>query len=96
MMFCHRAAIMHDFVPSLLGGRNCFMNRIRIIHKTEYFYNQPVRFGPHRALMRPREGRDAHVARARANVEPKAEVRWLRDIYDNSIAKNDRAKEVLD
>jgi len=36
--------------------------------------------------MRPREGHDAHIASARANVEPKAEVRWLRDIYDNSIA----------
>jgi len=30
------------------------MKRMRIIHKTEYFYNQPVRFGPHRAMMRPR------------------------------------------
>ena len=62
------------------------MKRIRIIHKTEYFYNQPVTFGPHRAMMRPREGHDAHIARARVNVEPKAEVSWLRDVYDNSIA----------
>ena len=44
------------------------MKRIRIIHKTEYFYNQPVKFGPHRAMMRPREGHDAHIARARVNV----------------------------
>jgi hypothetical protein len=28
------------------------MKRIRIIHKTEYFYNQPGTFGPHRAMMR--------------------------------------------
>ena len=62
------------------------MKRIRIIHKTEYFYNQPVKFGPHRAMMRPREGHDAHIARAWVNVEPKAEVSWLRDAYDNSIA----------
>jgi transglutaminase-like putative cysteine protease len=62
------------------------MKRIRIIHKTEYFYNQPVTFGSHRALMRPREGHDAHIVAARVHVEPKAEVRWLRDIYDNSIA----------
>jgi transglutaminase-like putative cysteine protease len=62
------------------------MKRIRIIHKTEYFYNQPVTFGPHRAMMRPREGHDAHIARARVHVEPKAEVSWLRDVYDNSIA----------
>ena len=62
------------------------MKRIRIIHKTEYFYNQPVKFGPHRAMMRPREGHDAHIARARVKVEPKADVSWLRDTYDNSIA----------
>jgi hypothetical protein len=62
------------------------MKRMRIIHKTEYSYNQPVRFGPHRAMMRPREGHDAHIARARVNVEPRADVSWLRDTYDNSIA----------
>jgi transglutaminase-like putative cysteine protease len=62
------------------------MKRIRIIHKTEYFYNQPVAFGPHRAMMRPREGHDVHIVRGAVNIEPKAEVRWLRDIYDNAIA----------
>src|ERR1700739_2076644 len=69
-----------------LFGRGCIMKRMRIIHKTEYFYNQPVKFGPHRAMMRPREGHDAHIARARVKVEPGAEVSWLRDAYDNSIA----------
>lgn len=62
------------------------MKRIRIIHKTEYFYNQPVTFGPHRALMRPREGHDLHIVRGAVDIEPKAKVRWLRDIYDNAIA----------
>ena len=62
------------------------MKRIRIIHKTEYLYKQPVKFGPHRAMIRPREGHDAHIARARVSVEPQAEVTWLRDANDNSIA----------
>jgi len=62
------------------------MKRIRILHKTEYFYNQPVTFGPHRALMRPREGHDVHIVRGAVDIEPKAKVRWLRDIYDNAIA----------
>src|SRR5437868_6466123 len=39
------------------------MRRIRIIHKTEYFYNQPVTFGTHLAMMRPREGHDVHIVR---------------------------------
>jgi len=62
------------------------MKRIRIIHKTEYFYNQPVTFNPHRALMRPREGHDVHIVRGAVDIAPKATVRWLRDIYDNAIA----------
>ena len=62
------------------------MKRIRIIHKTEYHYNQPVTFGPHRAMMRPREGHDVHIVRGRLDVAPAATVRWLRDIYSNSIA----------
>jgi len=55
------------------------MRRIRIIHKTEYFYNQPVTFGTHRAMMRPREGHDVHIVRGSIDIEPNAEVRWLRD-----------------
>ena len=62
------------------------MKRIRIVHRTEYHYNQPVYFGPHRAMIRPREGHDLHIVRGRLDVEPAATVRWLRDIYSNSIA----------
>ena len=62
------------------------MKRIKIIHKTEYNYSQPVTFGPHRLMMRPREGHDVHIAHARLDIEPAATVRWLRDIYSNSIA----------
>jgi transglutaminase-like putative cysteine protease len=62
------------------------MKRIRIVHNTEYRYNQPVTFGPHRVMMRPREGHDVHIVQGRLDVEPTATVRWLRDIYSNSIA----------
>ena len=62
------------------------MKRIRIIHKTEYHYHTPVTFGPHSALLRPREGHDVHIESALLEIEPKADVRWLRDIYVNSIA----------
>jgi hypothetical protein len=62
------------------------MKLMRILHKTEYCYRQPVKFGPHRALMRPREGHDLHIARARVSISPRATIRWLRDTYDNSIA----------
>ena len=62
------------------------MKRIRINHTTEYHYNQPVTFGPHRALMRPREGHDVHIESGRLDIEPKATVRWLRDLDANSVA----------
>jgi transglutaminase-like putative cysteine protease len=62
------------------------MKRIRITHTTEYHYKVAVRFGPHRALLRPREGHDVHIARSRLEVEPTADVRWFRDIQGNSIA----------
>jgi transglutaminase-like putative cysteine protease len=62
------------------------MKRIRIVHKTAYHYHQPVTFGPHRLMMRPREGHDVNIVNARLEVEPAATIRWLRDIYSNSIA----------
>ena len=62
------------------------MNRIRITHKTEYYYNTPVIFGAHRALVRPREGHDVHIESSVLEIEPQAHVRWHRDIYGNSIA----------
>src|SRR5262249_5169640 len=72
-----------DCLIMLRGG---IMKRIRIVHKTEYHYNQPVSFGPHRIMLRPREGHDVHIVRGRLDVEPAATVRWLRDIYGNSVA----------
>ena len=62
------------------------VKQLRIIHRTEYHYRQPVGFAPHRVMMRPREGHDIRIVQARFDVEPKASVRWLRDIYNNSIA----------
>ena len=62
------------------------MKRIRIIHNTQYHYRQPVTFGTHRAMLRPREGHDVHIVKARLDIGPPATLRWLRDIYGNSIA----------
>ncbi len=62
------------------------MKRIRIVHETEYYYHTPVQFAAHRAMIRPREGHDLHIETARLEVEPRASIRWMRDIYGNSIA----------
>ena len=50
------------------------MKRVRIVHTTEYYYNQPVTFGLHRAMLRPREGHDLHIARSHLDVEPEGAV----------------------
>ena len=62
------------------------MKRIRIIHNTQYHYRQTVTFGTHRAMLRPREGHDVHIVKSRLDIGPPATLRWLRDIYGNSIA----------
>jgi transglutaminase-like putative cysteine protease len=62
------------------------IKRIRIVHTTEYQYREPVTFGVHRVLMRPREGHDIRITEASVEVVPRASVDWLRDIHGNSIA----------
>lgn len=37
-------------------------------------------------MLRPLEGHDVHIDSLQLEVEPKASVRWVRDIYGNSIA----------
>jgi len=63
------------------------MERLRIDHRTEYRYREPVTFGPHRAMMRPREGHEINVERHSLRTEPASEIRWIHDIYGNSIAR---------
>jgi transglutaminase-like putative cysteine protease len=60
--------------------------RVCITHHTVYHYLVPVKFSPHCARLRPREGHDLHIATSRLEIEPQADVRWVRDIYGNSLA----------
>ncbi|WP_146115491.1 MULTISPECIES: transglutaminase N-terminal domain-containing protein [Pirellulaceae] len=62
------------------------MQRKRIIHSTVYHYSEPVTFHQHRILMRPREGHDLRIINTKLEIEPAANVRWLRDIEGNSVA----------
>ncbi|MDB5687488.1 MAG: transglutaminase family protein, partial [Rhizorhabdus sp.] len=63
------------------------MPLLTIRHITEYSYRQPVSFGEHRIMVRPRESFDQHLIEARLDIEPKpANVRWLQDVFGNSVA----------
>ena len=62
------------------------MSWLRISHETTYRYAKPVRFGPHRLVLRPREGHDVRVEEMRLTIDPVAELEWSRDLFGNSVA----------
>jgi transglutaminase-like putative cysteine protease len=62
------------------------MRRLKIVHRTRYEFPNTVRLGPHRLLLRPREGHEVHIESSLLETSPPATLHWLRDIYDNSVA----------
>ena len=62
------------------------MTRLEVQHTTIYRYTRPVRFGPHRAMLRPRDSHDLKLRSAVLTIAPKAEVSWMHDVFSNSIA----------
>ena len=63
------------------------MPLLTIHHQTEYTYRQPVAFGEHRIMMRPRESYDQRLVAADLAFDPEpCELRWLHDVFGNSVA----------
>ena len=63
------------------------MPLLTISHVTTYTYRQPVRFGEHRLMVRPRESYDQHLVSATLGIDPEpADIRWLQDVFGNSVA----------
>lgn len=63
------------------------MPLLLIRHVTEYSYRQPVAFGEHRIMMRPRESYDQRLLSASLAIDPEpVELRWLHDVFGNSVA----------
>lgn len=63
------------------------MPLLTIRHTTEYAYRQPVTFGEHRIMMRPRESFDQRLVKAELHISPHpCELRWLHDVLGNSVA----------
>ena len=60
--------------------------RYDIVHTTLYRYRQPVRFGEHRVMFRPRDSHDLRVLATDLEVSPDADVRMIQDPISNSIA----------
>jgi len=60
--------------------------RYDITHTTVYRYNQPVTFGLHRVMFRPRDSHDLRVLATDLQVSPAANVRMIQDPHSNSVA----------
>lgn len=70
--------------------------KIRIQHRTSYRYSEKVRFGPHRLMLRPREGHDIHIEQSMLEIAPAHHIHWIRDVYGNSIAVVDFTEYALE
>lgn len=62
------------------------MQRLTVDHRTTYRYLNPVSFGDHRMMFRPRDSHDLRLLDATLSVSPKADIRWFHDVFGNSVA----------
>jgi len=73
------------------------VQRLTVKHTTTYHYRRPVTFGEHRLMFRPRDSHDLRLIDSALTIEPHAKVRWLYDVFGNSVtvARFDNPADVL-
>jgi transglutaminase-like putative cysteine protease len=60
---------------------------ITVRHVTTYRYKQPVAFGEHRMMLRPRDSYDQKLLDAKLVITPEpADIRWVLDVFGNCVA----------
>ncbi len=62
------------------------MQRLTVKHTTTYTYRREVKFGEHRLIFRPRDSHDLRLLDSALTIEPQAKLRWLYDVFGNSVA----------
>lgn len=62
------------------------MPALHIHHRTSYRYRQAVALGPHRLMLRPREGRELRLISSHLSLAPSASVTWAHDVMGNAVA----------
>jgi transglutaminase-like putative cysteine protease len=63
------------------------MQSLTIRHLTTYRYRQPVSFGEHRMMLRPRDSHDQKVVEAQLGITPEpASLRFVQDAFGNHVA----------
>ena len=70
-----------------LHHRGITMPILTVRHITTYRYRQPVAFGEHRMMMRPRDDGDQTVLGSELDITPApSELAWTRDGFGNHVA----------
>jgi transglutaminase-like putative cysteine protease len=59
---------------------------LTVTHTTTYRYAEEVTFGEHRMMMRPLDSHDLRLLETSLILRPAATVRWIHDVFGNSIA----------
>ena len=59
---------------------------LTVHHSTVYRYARPVSFSEHRLMFRPRDSHDMRLIDTGLTIVPHATVRWMHDVFGNSIA----------
>src|SRR6202011_6111033 len=63
------------------------MTILTVRHITTYQYKQPVSFGEHRMMLRPRESHDQRLFESKLEITPKpTNLRWIQDVFCNHVA----------
>ena len=62
------------------------MKILTVRHATTYRYKRPVTFGQHRLMLRPRDSHDLRLVSAELTLSPPGPVRWMHDVFGNSVA----------
>ena len=63
------------------------MTVLSVSHLTLYRYRQPVSFGEHRIMFRPRDSFDQKLIEATLDITPPPrDLRWLHDVSGNCVA----------
>lgn len=71
--------------------------RFTVRHVSAYRYSEPVEFGEHRMMFRPRSSHDLRLVTTQLHITPTpAHLHWLHDVFDNSVAVATFAEEASD
>jgi len=69
------------------------MKPLTVRHATTYRYADWVTFGTHRLMIRPRDSHDLRLLSSTLTLSPPGRVRWVHDVFGNSVALVDFAQD---